>query len=491
MSRVQFVRCCIGLAACALGAPAPAQSIDPAGAELALHRPFSLRLFVRSDTPLTAARVAACVEAEFQSGDIHLPADEIRVSVEPANPGGWQWLRFEHPHVVDDPAMLARVALQCPARFEREFVILARTDLPQDTQKVSPPPGPALRTALASGAPSTATRRVEPLAGTAPAPAPAPAPQSNASPTMPVAPEVIELAALRAELAALKTSVAQARASTPAQAAPAPATAPLEPAVSEAWPRPALLGLAATLLATIPLRRRWPRHSRLPRLRSMEIVLPRADEARVPASVAAAAAKAPPPGEHVAVEGRPEPPTLIPPTALPPGAASLADHDAARFTCQVDRLVEDGYPQVAIDLLEKSLDAGPARNPWLLLQLLTLHDRLGHPDRVAQVIAELQTLYRVHLPRVGGVIRVGRGLLEMPELLERLSAAWKSPELIEELEDLIFRVPGPTWDLATFQDLLLLHAVAANRSPETLATPPAPATAAPFEPVLEWTPSDR
>jgi hypothetical protein len=109
---------------------------------------------------------------------------------------------------------------------------------------------------------------------------------------------------------------------------------------------------------------------------------------------------------------------------------------------------------------------------------------MGETGLAARLIGELQTLYRVQLPTLDGVSRAGRSLLEMPALLREVEQAWTSDEVTELLEDLVYRGPGPTWDLATFQDLLLLHAIATDRAP---VAPAALLPAGAFEPVLEWT----
>lgn len=256
---------------------------------------------------------------------------------------------------------------------------------------------------------------------------------------------------------------------------------------------PALLGSAALLAALLPLARWWHRRSRLPRVHTMEVTLPKvSQESPLPTPPAAlgptsghAAAETPTSRRCVILEERPEQVDLIPPTPIPEGAASLADREAARFALQVQGLAEEGYRDVAVALLEKALTATPARNPWLMLQLLALHEQDGRLDRMAELISELQTLYRVQLPVLRGAVRQGHGLLEHPSLSQQIEPYWNTDDAVEILEDLIYRVPGPTWDLAAFSDLLLLHAIARDRSPLEASATPAPTKA--FEPVLEWT----
>lgn len=501
MSPSRVVHCCAALLSMAgWSAATLAQSIDPSGASLALHRPFSLRLPVRAvdaETPSSARRLQACVDADFQSGSTVLFSDQMRVTlVEASARSGWQWLVFEHPHVVDDPTLLAHVVLRCPARFEREFIVHAVAGDAGSAGAAAPVAIPVrVPVATAAAVPLKVARR--PVEGTKAAAFPVVPVSSRLVPATPAAREPTtasisnEAHALKAEVARLQEALASAQRQMPATASPLLAvgsTAVLQkadsPRLSTPGTTPLLLLLAGTLLSLLPLLRWWRQRVKLPLLQTMDVTRP-------PASAATVAVPAAPramPTIHVVVEGRPETPELIPPTPIPPGAASLEDHDAARFTSQIEGLVTDGYLGVAISLLEKSLEATPARNPWLMLQLLGLYERTGEAGKGAQLIGQLQLLYRVHLPTVGGLVRPGRALLEMPALLAQVQQAWTSADLVETLEDLVFREVGPVWDLATFQDLLMLHAVATART--TLAPEPAPPVPKPFEPVLEWTTVD-
>lgn len=492
MSRVRVVQCCVSSAAVWLTSSASAQSIDPSSAVLALHRPFSLHLPVRTAEALAAPALARCVDAEFQSGSTLLFSDQMQVSLRPAGREGWQWLVFEHPHVVQERALQAHVVLRCPARFEREFTLQAQEAAPVDSALavVSPP---RLEAPQRPTPPPASTPRITPTQRSAPAspsavlPAPVPAPSVRLAPaTHTSGDSAAEADRLRIEIQQLKAALATARLD-PHPAASPPVT-PITPAVTtpsiaEAGAPllredPVLLAGAGALAALLPLLRWWRQRCRLPKLHTMDIALPA--EATPPAGTPSRTTTA----ACVILEERPETVDLIPPTAVPAGAASLADRDAARFTHQVRGLVADGYLDAAVGLLEKTLAASPARNPWLMLQLLELYETMGETGLAARLIGELQTLYRVQLPTLDGVSRAGRSLLEMPALLREIEQAWASDEVTELLEDLVHRSPGPTWDLATFQDLLLLHAIATDRAP---VAPAALLPAGAFEPVLEWT----
>jgi len=484
MSRIRVVQCCVSSAAVWLAGGVSAQSIDPSSAVLALHRPFSLQLPVRTAEALPAQALARCVDAEFQSGGTLLFSDQMQLSLRPTGREGWQVLVFEHPHVVQEPALLAHVVLRCPARFEREFTVQAQeATLGERALVAAPPPStPAPPRAVPSGAAPVLARTALPAVTATAAPTRGTALPAHPADGSPAEAERLrdEIQRLKAALASAQLTGAKADAAQPVAPIPPPVATPLiaEAGTPVLRADPALLIGAAALAALLPLLRWWRQRCRLPRLQTMDIALPTGEAAPPPALAPRA-----PPAPCVILEERPETVDLIPPTAVPAGAASLADRDAARFTHQVRGLVADGYLDAAIGLLEKTLAASPARNPWLMLQLLELYETMGETGLAARLIGELQTLYRVQLPTLDGVSRAGRSLLEMPGLLREVEQAWASDEVTELLEDLVHRSPGPTWDLATFQDLLLLHAIATDRAP---ATPTPLPPAGPFEPVLEW-----
>jgi len=516
MSCICVARSLAMLLCLVIGSAAHAQSIDPASAQLALHQPFALRLLVRTETPLNSAHVAACIEADFQNGHAHLVADDMQITLTPAERAGWHEVLFRHPHVVEDRAVLARIVLRCPARFEREFVLEATLAAPaHHPRSATPTAHPARSSAapLASRTPPTsaAPTKARPTAVTTAmhaASRPSTATVSTTRKAPDKAPGESEPSALQAEVTRLRQELAMARQPAPAHAV-ASSTAYDE---SSAWQQAAFLCLALPLLGLVPLVRRW-RSATMPRIKTMDITQPVAPSpTNLPTASAPLAAVqtpktiAPPaPAADLApqatVDTKPAPTlpvaspigelslALIPPTVVPHGGASLADTGAAVFTCQVDQLVQDGYIGVAVNLLEKSLDAGPAKNPWLLLQLLALYERLGQRSEAARLISQLQTLYRVHLPTVGGLCVTGKSLLDQPDLLAQVSLAWQSPDVVQQLEDWLAGTTGPTWDLATFEDLLLLHAIAQNRSDDQPTAAPDPAPR--FAHVLEWTTDDH
>jgi len=505
---------CIAVLLCLVGTQVHAQAMDLTGSQVVQQRPLELAFLVRSDT-LPTSRAAHCVEGSFEVGNQHLPADEVQVTYTSSERPGWYRAVLRHPHIVDASALVARLVLRCPALYERELVIQT---LPAEPG--APPMilagAPVRRTQTAPDGPTHLQAERSPLARRTPVlPEPslreaAASPNSTQPSRRPTplthAPETPAL--LQEEITRLRQELALER----AKLQPRPFSTgtrlhrTAEPAPTN-WDRAAWLGLAIPLLALLPwLRRR--RSGRGPRIKLMEISTPQipaqtqtepelrnvsipprqptpvpkpAPQASLPTTLAID-----PPALTELALTPPSNDDLIPPTAAPTGAASLEDRDAAVFTRQVEDLVSDGYIGVAVELLEKSLHAGAAKNPWLLLQLLGLHQRMGHLVEVAQTISLLQTLYRVHLPTASGQILEGKDLLSQPpRLLDSLCTCWSSPMAAATLEDWLFRVPGPTWDLATFEDLLLLHAVAQNRI-EDEAVKSQPAEPVRFEAVLEW-----
>lgn len=496
---------CIALWVCgAVGGSVQAQAIDPSTAHVTLHQPFALDLLVRGDA-LAASRSKHCLSGDFQSGSHHLPADEVQLSLAPSERPGWYRARFQHTHVVADPSLVARIVVRCPALYERELVLQA---LPASTEAVimtsamqpmdakNLPVAPAGRHKSRSSARPSQREKQKHTAEAQTWPSkPNRLPEQQAPYSATAQQFKREVERLQQELSRERAEITRLK----NQAAPALEHQPA-PAIAIAWHPAAWAGLALPLIGLIPLLKRR-RAAAAKRIHTMEIALPLERAAapapetppRPPLEPEDPASPRRPGEEPCATSQAPVQPMhnhdLIPATVVTPGAASLEDREAAVFTCQVDQLVGNGYIGVAVDLLEKSLHAGVAKNPWLLLQLLALRQRLGHLSEAAQTISLTQTLYRVSLPTLGGLTMEGQDLLTQPRLLDEITLAWHSPQASAVLEDLIFGAPGPSWDLATFNDLLLLHAIAQNRTADTPLSQDNAATRH-FEPVLEWSVDD-
>lgn len=138
---------------------------------------------------------------------------------------------------------------------------------------------------------------------------------------------------------------------------------------------------------------------------------------------------------------------------------------------QVDQMIADGFHGAAATILEHALQARPGKSPWLLLRLLDLYARMQQPQNRERVAAQLEALYNLRVPPPPAAAAPdtpqpeGPALDEVPELLDRLCAAWPQPGAAQDwLRAHLLRDRGlPPVALATFCDLLFLYDLARLR----------------------------
>ncbi len=131
---------------------------------------------------------------------------------------------------------------------------------------------------------------------------------------------------------------------------------------------------------------------------------------------------------------------------------------------QADFFISLGQPNQAIELLKKSTQKGEEYNPFIYLDLLGIFHAHALRAEFELLRDDCNLLFNVKVPEFALFDAPGRDLLDYPELLPGLCAAWNKPEILHVLEPLIFRDPwdatkGQTVDLAAFRDLLWLHQV--------------------------------
>lgn len=160
------------------------------------------------------------------------------------------------------------------------------------------------------------------------------------------------------------------------------------------------------------------------------------------------------------------------PTAPPSAALASPAHATGCFNSeaaqdlrqQAEFFVSLGESERAIRLLQRQMDEGQAPNPFYYLDLLDiLHTH--HLKNDFQVWRDkFQHIFTGRVPEFALFKREGRDLASYPELLSRLTALWRTPAVLAEIEASLFQASGaspePLYDLVAFRELLLLHAVA-------------------------------
>lgn len=193
---------------------------------------------------------------------------------------------------------------------------------------------------------------------------------------------------------------------------------------------------------------------------------------------------APPPAPQVSAPAPvpvPLPPEPVPP---PPSAALLQAAQPALLINpeelfdlqqQAEFFVSVGEHSQAIGVLKKYIADNEATAPAAYLELLRLYRSLSRVDDFNQLRAQFHEHFNAQVPEFAAFNRPGRSLLSSPDVLAEIEALWSDESVVPLLDSLLFRGPETAverFDLAAYDDLLLLNAIARITPPSARGAPP-------------------
>ncbi|MDD2545571.1 MAG: hypothetical protein PHI55_04720, partial [Burkholderiaceae bacterium] len=130
-------------------------------------------------------------------------------------------------------------------------------------------------------------------------------------------------------------------------------------------------------------------------------------------------------------------------------------------------LVRTGQYLPAMQLLQESLETDTSPAPLACLELLRLFHTFSRVDDFNALRAQFHRRFNAQIPVFAHFKRQGSHLVDYPEVLADIETHWaeEAPDaLVDLLEHYLYRSnhrPGvPPFDLAAFDDLMLLHAIA-------------------------------
>lgn len=189
---------------------------------------------------------------------------------------------------------------------------------------------------------------------------------------------------------------------------------------------------------------------------------------------------APSPVPVVAAAARP--PLVSAPVPLPsPAAASASLHivnpeELFDIQQQAEFFISVGEHQQAIEVLKNHIAEHRETSPLAYLELLRLYHTLSRVDEFAQLRAQFMQSFNAQVPEFSGFHRTGRMLYHYTDALADIEALWTSPEVLGLLETLLFRRTGAEsvepFDLAAYDDLLLLLSIAQTTPASVRGEPP-------------------
>jgi hypothetical protein len=161
----------------------------------------------------------------------------------------------------------------------------------------------------------------------------------------------------------------------------------------------------------------------------------------------------------------------------------LHDEAALDIRQQAEFFVSLGQTDRAIRILKKKIDTGTEANPYMYLDLLGIYHSLNQKQEFQDLRLGFNSIFSGVVPEFALFKNEGHGLEFYPDEFKNITDRWPTMSVLTLLESYILRNPSHpqsrSFELAAFQDLLLLHAIAESVSelPEsTLAQDKAPAS---------------
>jgi hypothetical protein len=161
------------------------------------------------------------------------------------------------------------------------------------------------------------------------------------------------------------------------------------------------------------------------------------------------------------------------PHAPLPHPAQLAEGTPARLVNteelfdvqqQSDFFLSLGQHDQAIAVLREHIAANPGTSALAYLDLLRIFHSLEREDDYTRLAEDFERVFNADVPSFAHFTDTGKGLEHYRGALARIEALWPAPGTLALIEELVFRKPGHSddgaFDLAAYQELLLLYSVA-------------------------------
>jgi hypothetical protein len=185
----------------------------------------------------------------------------------------------------------------------------------------------------------------------------------------------------------------------------------------------------------------------------------------------------PPPAEAYTFEPVPEPAPAAEPASAPQGLQIVNPEELFDILQQAEFFVSVGEHDQAIDVLKQHIADRGETSPFSYLELLRLYHQLGRADDFARLRAQFMRHFNADLPAFSQFRAQGKGLEHYTDELAEIEAQWTSASVLALLEGYLFLQEGSgagtaRFDLAAYDDLLLLLAIAQTTPASARGEPP-------------------
>ncbi len=175
---------------------------------------------------------------------------------------------------------------------------------------------------------------------------------------------------------------------------------------------------------------------------------------------------------------QPELASAAPNTSSVPLAGMVNPEDLFDIVQQAEFYVSIGEHDLAIGELRQHIAERGSSSPFSYLELLRLYHQLGRIEAFDLLRSQFMEHFNAEVPEFSHFAQQGAGLEIYTDALADIEAQWTSNSVLELLESFLFlhpdrASPAPRFDLAAYDDLLLLLAIA-QTTPASARGEPAP-----------------
>jgi len=169
-----------------------------------------------------------------------------------------------------------------------------------------------------------------------------------------------------------------------------------------------------------------------------------------------------------------------PPDSVPPrsgffhsslGTRSVNVEELFDIQQQAEFFVSLGQHEQAINLLQQHIYGATSTSGLAYLDLLHLYHQFERRAEYDQLREEFNRLFMAQVPAFDDYKKQSRGIARYSAAMSRIEAHWKTPQILDVLQELIFRQPeagtpdqGESFDLTAYRELMLLFAIAKDLS---------------------------
>ena len=164
-----------------------------------------------------------------------------------------------------------------------------------------------------------------------------------------------------------------------------------------------------------------------------------------------------------------------PPPAMAQPTLRINPEELFDLQQQAEFFVSVGEHDQAIGVLKKYISTNEATSPAAYLELLRLYRSLSRVEDFNHMRAQFHHHFNALVPEFASFNRPGRPLWTYPEVLAQIEAVWSHESVLPLLDSLLFchaDTAPERFDLAAYDDLLLLNAIARTTLPSARGAPP-------------------